>query len=89
MVPWGLLNNRELRPGKDVHMTNRDHQLNIAADLDATQQWLRQCDEQTLLKRLRALLADDSRAEAELLSFIGEIDHRKLYRQRGFSSMFQ
>jgi len=70
-------------------MATRNQHQNPRTDIEATQRWVRQCDDRTLLEGLHALLADERRAEVKLLSFMGEVDHRKLYRQRAFSSMFQ
>lgn len=70
-------------------MATRNNQKNPFANLQATRRWLRRCDDQALLEGLHALVADDCEAEAELLSFMAEVDQRKLYRERAFPSMFQ
>ena len=53
-----------------------------------THQALRDLDDASLMQRLHQLIADDNTLEAELLTHIGEVDHRQLYREKAASSMF-
>jgi hypothetical protein len=50
---------------------------------------LEQLDDGALLEKLRELLHEDHAIEAELLAHLGEVDHRRLYRERAHSSMFR
>jgi 5-methylcytosine-specific restriction endonuclease McrA len=50
---------------------------------------LKRLGDDELVTRLESLIKDDCVFEAELLATIGEVDYRRLYRQRAFSSMFQ
>jgi hypothetical protein len=45
-------------------------------------------DDRELLERLRRCVADDRRTTGRLLVHMGEVDARGLYRDEGFSSMF-
>jgi len=56
---------------------------------DNSHEALQQLEDEALLQRLCELLSQDRTLEAELLAHLGEVDHRKLYRERAFSSMFQ
>ena len=49
---------------------------------------LTQLTDDDLVNRTRALVKTGCALEAELLLLIGEIDHRKLYLERAYSSMF-
>ena len=44
--------------------------------------------DEKLVHELKDLLARDCALEADLLVYIGEVDHRGLYRDEGCSSMF-
>jgi hypothetical protein len=49
---------------------------------------VRENSDEKLVYELKDLLARDCALEAELLVYIGEVDHRGLYRDEGCSSMF-
>jgi len=49
---------------------------------------IQQLTDHALEQRLTELLGDDRRLEVDLLAHISEVDRRKLYRERGYSSMF-
>jgi 5-methylcytosine-specific restriction endonuclease McrA len=50
---------------------------------------VRQLSNQDLLDKLRELLCEEHALEVELLMHIGEVDRRRLYRERAFSCMFR
>ena len=45
-------------------------------------------DDRSLLERLDALCARDRRVTAQLLCHLAEVDRRRLFRERGYSSLF-
>lgn len=57
-------------------------------DIGATGRSLQKLTDKALLDRLDTLLQREHAMEVELLLHIGEVDRRRLYRERGFSSMF-
>jgi 5-methylcytosine-specific restriction endonuclease McrA len=67
------MDTQQQKPSKDVNVRNG----------------LQQLDDDTLLEKLQQLLKDDHAIEADLLFHLGEVDHRRLYRERAHSSMFQ
>lgn len=52
-------------------------------------QQLHTINDEQLLENLSQLLRQDRGLEASLLEYIGELDRRKLYRERAYSSMYQ
>ena len=50
---------------------------------------LRHLTDETLLRDLNALVAHDRTTTVALVAHLSEVDLRRLYRPRGFSSMFQ
>ena len=46
-------------------------------------------DDRTLLLRLKKCVVEDQRGTARLLAHFAEVDARGLYRDQGFSSMFE
>jgi len=57
--------------------------------IHTTRSCLQQLTDQALLESLGELLQKEHAIEADLLMHIGEVDDRKLYRQKAFSSMFR
>jgi hypothetical protein len=49
---------------------------------------LKSIPDDELLRRLRALLEDSRRVEADLVAYTGEVDERRLYAKDAVPSMF-
>jgi len=67
-----------------MNISNRN-----SSEREEMNRFVKKLNNEDLVKQLEALLKDDCLLEVDILAYMGEVDHRRLYRERAFSSMFQ